>query len=156
VRGAVTRPLTVQHRTGQTLSQYIAQCGGYLEKADLDRQMVVAANNAVRLVPKGEDPVVAPGSTVDIPFQRDTERMRTIEVKGAVMKPAVVQFIDGAPMGYYINLCGGFAPNADPGRMVVHMPDGSMLGAKEGEPFNPALPAGSVVVVTTRPNTEAK
>lgn len=156
VRGAVTRPLTVQHRAGQSLSQYIAQCGGYLEKADLDRQMIVAANNAVRMVPRSEDPMVSPGSVVEIPFQRDTERMRIVEVKGAVAKPAVIQFIDGAPLGYYINLCGGFAPNADPGRLVVHMPDGSMLGAKEGEAFNPVLTAGSVVSVATRPAAEPR
>ena len=151
VRGAITRPLTVQHRAGQTLSQYIAQCGGYLEKADLNRQTIVAANNGVRTVARGEDPIVASGSAIEIPFQRDTERMRTVEVKGAVVKPAVIQFIDGAPMGYYINLCGGFAENADSSHLVVHLPDGAMLGAKEGEPFNPVLTAGSVVVVTAQP-----
>jgi hypothetical protein len=118
--------------------------------------MIVAANNAVRMVPRSEDPMVSPGSVVEIPFQRDTERMRTVEVKGAVVKPAVIQFIDGAPLGYYINLCGGFAPNADPGRLVVHMPDGSMLSAKEGEAFNPVLTAGSVVSVATRPTAEPR
>ena len=68
----------------------------------------------------------------------------------------MVQFIEGAPLGYYLSLCGGFTPSADVDNVIVHLSDGGLLVKKAGEAFNPEIPAGSIVVVTAKPSVEAK
>jgi protein involved in polysaccharide export with SLBB domain len=151
VMGAVQRPMAVQHALGSKLSDYINICGGYKDTADIARVIVISPNNAAQVVAKGMDPVLLPGTVVNVPLLRENERMQIVEVKGSVAKPALVQHIDDAPLGYYIGVCGGFTPNADLDRVVVILPDGRLL-AKEGSAnFNPKVPAGSTIVVTTRP-----
>lgn len=156
VRGAVARPILVQCRPGSKLSEYVAMCGGYLERADVDRVTVSAPNNATRLVRRGEDPVLAAGSVVQVPLQRETDRLQLVEVKGAVAQPAMIQFIEGAQFGYYVGICGGFAANADLDKVAVLLPDGRILAPEAGRPFNPPIPAGAVIVVTARPSAGAK
>ena len=41
-------------------------------------------------------------------------------------------------------------------RELVHMPDGGLLTKNANEPFNPELPAGSLVVIMTKPAVEVK
>ena len=156
IRGAVKRPLVVQYKAGQTLAQYIALCGGYLDKADIWKTMVYSANNSAQIADGLSDLNISSGSTIEVPFQRQTERLETVEIKGAVAKAAMVQFIEGAPLGYYLSLCGGFTANADVDNVVVHLSDGGLLSKKAGEAFNPEIPAGSIVVVTAKPVVEAK
>jgi polysaccharide export outer membrane protein len=151
VIGAVKRPMLLQHKAGRRLSEYVALCGGCLESADQARISLMAPNRATLLVGKGADPVPLAGSTVEVPLQRETERLQVVEIKGAVAKPAMVQHVEGARLGYYLTICGGTAPNADLDRIVVLLGDGSMLSPKAGEPFNPSVPAGATVVVTARP-----
>lgn len=155
VQGAVQRPMTLQHRGTMKLSDYLAQCGGILEKADAKRITITAPNNASTLVAAGQDPVPQAGSTVVVPLQRETERMQVVEVKGAVAKPALMQHVEGATLGYYLGLCGGYTPNADVDRVVVVLADGRILEREPGKPFNPGIPAGAMIVVTARPVTEA-
>ena len=113
--------------------------------------VVVAPNNAAQVVGKGQDPVLLPGTMVNVPMVRESERMQIVEIKGAVAKPALVQYIQDAPLGYYIGVCGGFTPNADLDRIVVILPDGRMLSKEGSAGFNPTIPAGATIVVTARP-----
>ncbi len=154
ISGGVARPMVLQHRPGIKLSTYLDLCGGLLVKADRDRITITAPNNATTLIGKGQDPVLLAGSTVRVPLQRETERLQVVEVKGAVQRPALVQFVDDATLGYYLGLCGGFTASADVDRVVVLMPDGQLL-SKEGDgEFNPSIPSGAIIVVTARPNVQ--
>ncbi len=150
IAGAVGKPLVVQHMAGTKLSNYLDRCGGLLPKADRARILVTAPNNATTLVGSG-DPVLLAGSTVVVPLQRESERLLTVEVKGAVNRPALVQHMEDARLGYYLGLCGGFSTSADPERVVVLLPDGSMLSGAGAKGFNPEIPAGAIIVVTARP-----
>ena len=171
VRGAVNRPLTLQHKPGRTLAEYIALCGGYLDKADPGKVKVFAANKValnarVAEVAKGKNNKgnmgspsllnVPPGSVIEVPFLRETERLLTVEVKGAVAKPALVQHIEGAPLGYYLNLSGGFTPEADIDDISVLLPNGGLLVKTGNQPFNPVVPGGSLIMVSTKTIKEAK
>jgi polysaccharide biosynthesis/export protein len=156
VKGAVKRALTLQYKDGQTLDDYITLCGGYLDKADKSKVMVYAANNAAQSVSAKTAPVISAGSTIEVPLIKESEWLQTVEMNGAVLKPARMQYIEGARLGYYLNLCGGFSSNADINKIVVHMPDGGLLTKNANEPFNPELPAGSLVVIMTKPNIEIK
>jgi protein involved in polysaccharide export with SLBB domain len=150
VSGAVRRPATLQHRAAMKLSDYLASCGGLTDSADVARITITAPNNAARLVAKGQDPVLAPGSSIEVPLTRATERLRIVEVKGAVAQPAMVQFTEGAKLGYYLTACGGFAVNADVERVSVLLPDGRVLQGAPGASFDPPVPAGAIIMVTTK------
>jgi polysaccharide export outer membrane protein len=154
IAGAVRRPQTIQHRAAMKLSEYVAASGGMLDSADAGRITVTAPNNSSRLVAKGQDPVLAPGSAIDVPLARATERLRTVEVKGAVAQPAFVQFIEGARLGYYLGVCGGFSANADLDRISVLLPDGRVLRSTAGTPFDPEVPAGAVLIITAKAPAE--
>jgi protein involved in polysaccharide export with SLBB domain len=169
VRGAVKRPLTLQHLPERSLEDYIALCGGYLDKADPANLTVFAANkvaitqrvrsahnkgsvkNKPSTVSKASIPA---GSVIEVPFLRETERMMTVEVKGAVAKPALIQHIEGAPLGYYLNLSGGFSHDADLDQISILLPNGGLLVKTENQPFNPIIPGGSLIMVSgkSQPN----
>ena len=93
---------------------------------------------------------MSPGSTIEVPFVGEATRLETVEVTGAVVKPALVQYIKGAKLGYYLNLCGGYAKNADIDKVVVHLLNGEILTKLNNAAFNPVVPAGSIIVVTAK------
>jgi protein involved in polysaccharide export with SLBB domain len=154
VRGAVRSASVLQHRAGGKLSEYIRDSGGYMDSADPDRVTVTAPNGSTERVGRGQDPVLLAGSVVEVPLQRETERLQLVEVKGAVAKPAVIQHSEGGTLAYYITVCGGYTANADVDRVVVLLPDGGVLERQGARSFNPVLPAGAIVVVTARPAAE--
>jgi protein involved in polysaccharide export with SLBB domain len=160
IRGAVNRELTVQHTPGKSLAEYIAMCGGYLDKADPAAVKVFAANKvAITAKARGKGKAnleIPAGSVIEVPFLRETERMLTVEVKGAVEKPAVMQHIEGARLGYYLNLSGGFKDEADIQDISVLLPDGGLLVKSGDQPFNPVIPGGSLVMVSTKPKAGAR
>ena len=165
VRGAVKRPLTLQHLPERSLEDYIALCGGYLDKADPANLTVFAANKVAitqkvrggtattRGGAKNKPPLpskaaIPAGSVIEVPFLRETERMLTVEVKGAVANPALIQHIEGAPLGYYLNLSGGFSHDADLDQISVLLPNGGLLVKTDNQPFNPIIPGGSLIMVS--------
>jgi hypothetical protein len=144
----------LQHRAGAKLSEYVRDSGGYMDSADPERVTVIAPNGSTERVPRGQDPVLLAGSVIEVPLQRETERLQLVEVKGAVAKPAVIQHAEGGTLAYYITVCGGYTANADLDRVVVLLPDGGVMERQGARSFNPVLPAGAIVVVTARPAAE--
>jgi len=76
VRGAVEYPTSVLYRPGKKPGYYIAQAGGYTERADGGRMRVVLPNGSVWqprwwILP---DPEVDPGSEIFVPLREETER----------------------------------------------------------------------------------
>lgn len=158
VRGAVRQPLTLQYRDGFGVEDYLAICGGCLDKADRGKLVVYGANNAVQIASgrDGTGLTITPGSVIEVPLIKESEWLETVQVDGAVAKPSRVQFVDGARLGFYLNFCGGFTQHADIDRVVVHLPDGTMVSKAAGEAFNPEIPAGSIIVVPAMPAAGAK
>jgi hypothetical protein len=160
VRGAVRRELTLKHKSGRSVAEYIDLCGGYLDKADPANVRVFSANQTalpLKLANKSRSgravagvQEIPPGSIIEVPFIRATERLQTVEVKGAVNNPISLQYIEGAPLGYYLNLSGGFSADADLENISVLLPDGGLLVKTGNQPFNPVIPGGSQIMVTRK------
>lgn len=161
VRGAVNRELSLKHKPGRTLAEYVELCGGYLDKADIANIRVYTANQTAlpfKIAYRGKKgrtlggvtPDIPPGSVIEVPFIRATQQLQVVDVKGAVNKPALIQHIAGAPLGYYLNLSGGFAPDADLESISVLLPDGGLLVKAGNQPFNPVIPGGSQIMVTKK------
>jgi protein involved in polysaccharide export with SLBB domain len=66
------------------------------------------------------DIVLQPGDSLYVP-----EYLPTVRVSGAVVAPSSVQYVAGRGARYYIENAGGFAENADEGRTVVRLANGS-------------------------------
>jgi protein involved in polysaccharide export with SLBB domain len=146
----------VQFKEGKSLDDYIAMCGGYLDKADRSRVLVHAANKLARMVDPDRPLRLSPGSVIDVPLIKESEWLQTVDVSGAVMKPARLQWVEDARLGYYMNMCGGFSTTADASKVIIHLPDGGILAKQEGEAFNPKVPPGSTIVIMTKPQVEPK
>ena len=56
----------------------------------------------------------------------------------------------GAKAGYYIELCGGFKPTADRGRIRMILPNGFVKKATRRLWFDPSIPPGSTIEVPER------
>ncbi|MFM2004626.1 MAG: hypothetical protein RLZZ09_281, partial [Pseudomonadota bacterium] len=105
VRGAVRRELTLKHKSGRSVAEYIDLCGGYLDKADPANVRVFSANQTalpLKLANKSRSgravagvQEIPPGSIIEVPLIRATERLQTVEVKGAVNNPISLQYIEG-------------------------------------------------------------
>jgi len=91
-----------------------------------------------------------PGSPFDL-ILRDGDEVSvpinpmTIEVRGAVMVPAVLQYRRGRDADYYIAQCGGFTKSAIRSQVLVLNPDGTARRRGWGW-FAPELLPGSVIV----------
>ena len=71
--------------------------------------------------PRGDkDIVLQPGDSLDIP-----EFIPTVRVVGAVVSPTSVLYQAGEGLGYYIANAGGYAREADKGRVSVRYANGS-------------------------------
>jgi len=71
----------------------------------------------------------------------------TVEVRGAVRKPGILQYRKGKGIGYYIDLCGGAV--GDMNNVVVNLPNGSARKVKKFLFFriNPRVLPGSIIEV---------
>lgn len=95
-----------------------------------------------------------PGGPSDIVL-KDGDRLYvptnpgTVEVKGAVGRPAVLQHKSGESLDYYIGQCGGYLKAADRNETVISLPNGAAVKKGRGIIFasNPRIPAGSVIEV---------
>ncbi|MBN1516237.1 SLBB domain-containing protein [Candidatus Sumerlaeota bacterium] len=90
--------------------------------------------------PQGrEDMILLDGDRLVIPKQN-----WTVQVTGAVLLPGAMQHNPGKPLSHYIELAGGYLPEADEARTVVILPNGEARRAKSFfRSFDP--PAGSVI-----------
>ncbi len=79
-----------------------------------------------------------------------------VEVRGAVRRPTVLQYQEGAGIRYYVELCGGYLEDADRGRAVVLEPNGTAARVKSvvGFRVSPSVLPGSVIEVPRRPRPE--
>jgi hypothetical protein len=80
----------------------------------------------------------------------------TVRVEGAVIAPSSVLFEEGRDLGYYVANAGGYARNADKGRVSVRYADGSARVRSKFLFFSssPAPGPGSVVTVPEKPEGE--
>ncbi len=97
------------------------------------------------------DLILQPGDELVVP-----EYVPTVRVEGAVNAPTSVLFVEGADLKYYIGNAGGYARNADKGRVSVRYANGS---AKVKGRFlfftsTPQPGPGSLVTVPQEPEAE--
>lgn len=146
----------------EQLSDLVERAGGllptaYAEGARFYRHLDGAGRVDVRLARaldrrRGrEDIVLQPGDSLDVP-----EYVATVRVEGAVVSPATVLYREGAGLDYYIANAGGWARDADKGRVSVRYANGSARTRSKFLFFSgyPAPGPGSVVFVPSKPEGE--
>ena len=93
------------------------------------------------------DVILQPGDRLTVP-----EYAPSVRVEGAVNSPASVLYRQGEGLGYYMANAGGYARNADKGRVHVRYADGSARVRSRFLMFSssPAPGPGSVVTVPSK------
>ena len=91
-----------------------------------------------------DDLVLRDGDQIFVPLNPGS-----VEVKGAVRNPSIIQYIEGKKMKYYIDLCGGYSKDADKASTVAYLPN-DMAYRKSRFLFfssSPSILPGSIIEV---------
>jgi protein involved in polysaccharide export with SLBB domain len=122
-----------------------------LQKPDSSRRRVDIELDRALQEPGGWwDVVLQPGDSLHVP-----EYVPLVQVVGAVNSPSLVQYRPGADLDYYIAGAGGYARNADKGRVSIRYANGSARVRSKFLFFSsyPDPGPGSIVYVPAKPET---
>ena len=130
-RGAGAPGTYALTRKDERVSNLLMRAGGLLPTAYAGGAQFFRAQNQAGRVnldvqrilaqPRGhEDVALQPGDSLEIP-----EYMPMVRVEGAVNAPGSVRYREGAGLDYYVQNTGGYARNADKGRVSVRYANGS-------------------------------
>ena len=164
VTGEVMRPGTYAlTRKDERVSDLLRRAGGFTATAypEGSRFYRIRGGDASRVnlsLPaaiaqpgRADDILLQPGDSLDV-----LEYIPTVRVTGAVINPTSVLYRQGAGVDYYIENAGGYARNADKGRVSVQFANGS-AEVKRKVLFlarSPTPGPGSVVAVAEVPEGE--
>ena len=159
VSGEVRYPGTYSLRTkSDRLADVLERAGGLTTQAYPEGiRFVRPANQAGRInidLPHAlgdrnsrDNVILQPGDSIDIP-----EYQASVKVLGAVNSPGSVLWRSGAGLDYYLSAAGGFAFNADKGRVSVRFANGEVRTARRGflSSSSPRPGPGSEVLVPVK------
>lgn len=163
IDGEVVYPATYALRTREErLSALVQRAGGLaptafvegarlLRAADSAGPVNIDLAEAIRRPGGPADIILRPGDVVTVP-----EYNAVVKVQGAVIAPMSVQYRPGAGLDYYIANAGGYARNADKGRVSVRYANGSAT-TTDGWWFtkrDPEMRPGATVNVPLKPDAE--
>ena len=80
INGAVMYPNTVVYKSGEKLSHYINQAGGYSDKAKKSRVFVIYMNGTVSKVKGSDKKAIKPGCEIVIPTKDEANRITWSEL----------------------------------------------------------------------------
>jgi protein involved in polysaccharide export with SLBB domain len=136
-------------RENERVSELIARAGGLRETASLENCKFYRGQAPVRVDLEGAlkgrteaDIILVVGDSIYVP-----PKNHTVEVKGAVLLPGIVQWKPNAKANYYIDAVGGFEPTADRRRMRIVRGNGFVLPASKRLLPDPVVPPGSTLIV---------
>lgn len=100
-----------------------------------------------------DDLYLRDGDTIRIP-----KELQTVAISGAVMQDVEVRYRDGANLNHYINSAGGFAVNAQKGRVYVVYANGDVdrrrryiFGLFKS---SPSIEPGAHIIIPAKPDRE--
>jgi len=157
--GEVRYPGTYSLRTkDERLADVIERAGGLTQQAyPQGIRFERAANAAGRInidLPRAlrernsrDNIILQPGDAINVP-----EFQASVKVVGAVNSPGSVLWRQGASLDYYLSAAGGFAFNADKGRVSVRFANGEARTRRRGllSSSNPQPGPGSEVFVPVK------
>ncbi len=173
VEGQVKYPGSYSLETrDERISNLIRRVGGFKKGAFIEGAYLFRRKDIVKMSEKGlggEDRIsfnlrkalVEPGGLYDLVL-KDGDRIfiphnpGSVEVRGAVQRPSILQYSAGKRVSYYIKLCGGYPENGDRNNVVVLYPGGE---AKKVTKFlifrsNPTVLPGSIIEVPVKAKKE--
>ncbi len=126
----------------ETLESILQESGGFTSRAFPEG--IAVMRNGRRLVIESFRNTVAPGDVIVVPTRPDV-----VEVIGAVYSPGLISYKKGRSMSQYIQLAGGFTPEANSRDIIVVYADGSVK--PKGWIFSPPLKEGARIQVNSAP-----
>jgi len=80
INGAVMYPNTVVYKSGEKLSYYINQAGGYADNAKKNRSFVIYMNGTVSKIKGSDKDAIRPGSEIIVPSKEQAQRLSVSEI----------------------------------------------------------------------------
>lgn len=160
VTGEVMAPgrYVLEHRQ-ERLLDLLERAGGLTDEAhpaglQLVRDSNLVATDLLRALERPDSRfnlVMQAGDSLHVP-----EYDPTVLVTGAVTFESRILYVPGKGLDYYINGAGGYAPEADRGRVVVGYQDGERQGVRRFLFIKnkPAPGPGSTIYVPAKPASE--
>jgi protein involved in polysaccharide export with SLBB domain len=146
-------------RKDEKLRELLSRAGGLNSTAHTEGFRLYRGRNLVNVdlvavLARADHPdnvILLPGDSLVIP-----EYNPVVTVQGAVNAPAAVLYKRGAKLDYYVANAGGYARNADRGRVHVRYANGSGRTSQRSVFFRtqPTPEPGSVVTVPLTPTEE--
>lgn len=147
VSGAVNFGAVFQYKKGKGLGYYIQLAAGYRDDADKKAVIIHLPTGMAATGGLLSGPEILPGSMIYVPGIGESNDVQFVAVRGAVANPTRVQLRPGKALDYYVKLSGRYREDADTDNIVVHRSDGELIKKNGAVPFNPVIPAGSIVQV---------
>lgn len=159
-------------RKDERLSDLVRRAGGLLSTAFVSGAQLLRAfaetgdtsretGDTSRVDIRLDEALRRPGSAADIILKEGDrlvipEYVATVRVEGAVNSPTNVLYREGAGLDYYIANAGGYARNADKGRVHVRYANGSARVKSKFLIFSsePKPGPGSIITVPMKPEGE--
>ena len=137
----------------EPLSWLIERAGGLSQEAFLEGARFTRSwNGEQRQVALDLEKALSGDPEHDIILQAEDEiyippQNHAIEVKGAVQLPRLVQYLPGKKAGYYVEVVGGYAGQADSRKAYVIRANSLVRKASRRFWVDPEVPPGCVLVV---------
>ncbi|BDI28878.1 hypothetical protein CCAX7_009290 [Capsulimonas corticalis] len=143
ITGAATPSATATAVATRLSQRDLVTPSRLLSDDDLQSNGNIAVNlpEAMRKPGGSEDILLVDGDTITIP-----EQPTTIQVVGAVFNSRSVLYKPGAPISYYVEQAGGFAPDSANKQIEIIHAGGGLIPADKVRTLRP----GDVVLVPTR------
>jgi protein involved in polysaccharide export with SLBB domain len=138
-------------RAGGLTSQAYPEGIRFVREVRNSGRINVDLPRALRERDSRDNVVLQPGDSIHIP-----EYLASVRVSGAVNSPGSVLYRRGAGLDYYLSAAGGFAPQADKGRVSVQQPNGETRTKSKWLFFSssPQPGPGSEVFVPSKDSNE--
>ncbi len=150
-------------RRDERVSDLVERAGGLLPTAYVDgARFSRVSGDAGRISLELSKVLTQPGYTGDVMLQPGDrlvipQYVRTVRVVGAVSAPTSILYTEGTDLEHYIRSAGGYAHNADKGRVRVEYANGAVKVKRRWLLFFTSSPTpgpGSVITVPAKPERE--
>jgi protein involved in polysaccharide export with SLBB domain len=82
INGAVMKPNTVLFKSGEKVSHYINQAGGFADNAKKNKMFVIYMNGTVSKVKSSDKKAIQPGCEIIVPVKEESKNMSVAEIIG--------------------------------------------------------------------------
>lgn len=139
----------------EKITSIVKRAGGLKENANLNASSFIRNDQVINIPLKilmrnpksNQNIIIQDGDKIII-----TPYSNIVSIQGAINSPGLQKYIVGKRLSHYIELSGGFSPNADKKNIWVEYPNGVSKQFKKWAILSPKILDGSKIFISTKPD----